>query len=179
MNKEYRRKKGLNSSYYIERIVMQANSESMRIISLSSNISMILAALGLTSKVIGKTAYCADSVALAASRPELKDFFDTDAVNAWKNIEELGQWLSPDADKIAMHKPDLVLASGTCTKYTDRTLGIPSDRWLHFKSLTLNDLYESIGCIGERTGRQERSKALQLLERSALPVLESFQPEAI
>lgn len=145
----------------------------MRILSLSPNISMILAALGLTNQVVGRTSYCADSVKLAAARPELKAFFDDSSVSAWSEIEEIGNWTTPDADKIARHKPDLVIASGTRPKYTDQTLGIPADRWMHFNVLTLHDLFDSIQKIGKTTDTRDRSVALiKQLKQSAVQASE-------
>lgn len=132
----------------------------MRILSLSPNISMILAALGLTSQVVARTSYCADSVKLAASRSEIKSFFDSNCISDWNNIAIIGDWQSPDAVKIAGYHPDLVMASGTCTKYSEKTLGISPDSWIHFNVLTLDDLYNSISIIGKRTGTKDRASAL-------------------
>lgn len=130
---------------------------------------MTLAALGLTDKVKGRTSYCADSVKLASARPEIKSFFNSDSVSAWDKIEEVGNWLTPDPDKIAGHKPNLVISSGTCTKYSYATLGISPDCWLHFNVLTLNDLFDSINKIAERTGTQDRGEALvNQLKKTAL-----------
>lgn len=149
---------------------------SLQILSLSSNISMILAALGLTEQVKGRTLYCADAVKRASERPELKTFFNSNSVSAWDNIEVVGNWLTPDPVKIAQLKPNLVISSGTCTSYNDKTLGIAPDRWLHFNILTINDLYNSINIIGERTDTCDRAIALiNQLKDTALHTSESIR----
>lgn len=140
----------------------------MRILSLSPNISMILATLGLTDQVVGRTSYCVNAVKMAADRPEIKSFFDSKTLSGWNNIDIIGDWQTPDAVKISKHKPELVISSGTCTQYTHKTLGISQDQWLHFNVLTTNDLFDSIREIAHFTRTQDRAESLiQQLKQTA------------
>jgi iron complex transport system substrate-binding protein len=113
-----------------------------RIISLAPNVTEILFALGLESRVVGVTSYC--------------DFPETA-----KAKEKVGDTIQPNLEKIISLKPDLVVISTSSqlenlTRRLDQ-LAIPV---YVTNPRSVRDVAASIRSLGEVTGTSERARIL-------------------
>jgi len=113
-----------------------------RIISLAPNVTEILFALGLESRVVGVTSYC-------------------DFPEAAKTKDKVGDTLRPDMEKIISLKPDLVVVSTSSqlenlTRRLDQ-LAIPV---YVTNPRAVREVAASIRSLGEVTGTSERARGL-------------------
>jgi iron complex transport system substrate-binding protein len=113
-----------------------------RVISLAPNVTEILFALGLESRVVGVTTYC-------------------DFPEAAKTKENVGDTLRPSLEKIISLKPDLVIVTTSSqlenlTRRLDQ-LAIPV---YVTNPRSVRDVAVSIRSLGEITGTSERARAL-------------------
>src|SRR5215475_4003397 len=110
-----------------------------RIISLAPNVTEILFALGLESRVVGVTSYC--------------DFPD-----AAKAKDKVGDTLRPNLEKIISLKPDLVVVS-TASQLENLTLRLDQLAIPVYVTnpRTAPDVVASIRNLGEVTGTSERA----------------------
>jgi len=113
-----------------------------RIISLAPNVTEILFALGLESRVVGVTSYC-------------------DFPEAAKAKDKVGDTLQPNLEKIISLKPDLVVVSTSSqlenlTRRLDQ-LAIPV---YVTNPRAVREVAASIRSLGEVTGTSERARAL-------------------
>jgi iron complex transport system substrate-binding protein len=113
-----------------------------RIISLAPNVTEILFALGLGSRVVGVTSYC-------------------DFPEAAKTKDKVGDTLQPDLEKIISLKPDLVVVSTSSqlenlTRRLDQ-LAIPV---YVTNPRAVREVAASIRSLGEVTGTSERAQGL-------------------
>lgn len=113
-----------------------------RIISLAPNVTEILFALGLESRVVGVTSYC-------------------DFPEAAKSKDKVGDTLQPNLEKIISLKPDLVVVSTSSqlenlTRRLDQ-LAIPV---YVTNPRAVREVAASIRSLGEVTGTSERARTL-------------------
>ena len=113
-----------------------------RIISLAPNVTEILFALGLESRVVGVTSYC-------------------DFPEAAKTKDKVGDTLRPNLEKIISLKPDLVVVSTSSqlenlTRRLDQ-LAIPV---YVTNPRVVREVAASIRSLGEVTGTSERARGL-------------------
>jgi iron complex transport system substrate-binding protein len=113
-----------------------------RIISLAPNVTEILFALGLESRIVGVTSYC-------------------DFPEAAKTKDKVGDTLRPDLEKIISLKPDLVVVSTSSqlenlTRRLDQ-LAIPV---YVTNPRAVREVAASIRSLGEVTGTSERARGL-------------------
>src|SRR5215468_6524395 len=113
-----------------------------RVISLAPNVTEILFALGLESRVVGVTSYC-------------------DFPEAAKAKEKVGDTLQPNLEKIISLKPDLVVVSTSSqlenlTRRLDQ-LAIPV---YVTNPRSVREVTASIRSLGEVTGTVERARGL-------------------
>ncbi len=117
-------------------------TDPQRVISLAPNVTEILFALGLESRVVGVTSYC-------------------DFPEAAKAKEKVGDTLQPNLEKIISLKPDLVVVSTSSqlenlTRRLDQ-LAIPV---YVTNSRTVREVAASIRSLGEITGTLERARRI-------------------
>src|SRR5215813_8981859 len=113
--------------------------EPQRIVSLAPNVTEILFALGLESRVAGVTSYC-------------------DFPEAAKAKEKIGDTLNPNLEKIISLKPDLVVVS-TSSQLENLTLRLDQLAIPVYVTnpRTAPDVVASIRNLGEVTGTSERA----------------------
>jgi iron complex transport system substrate-binding protein len=117
-------------------------TDPQRVISLAPNVTEILFALGLESRVVGVTTYC-------------------DFPEAAKAKEKVGDTLQPNLEKIISLKPDLVIVSTSSqlenlTRRLDQ-LAIPV---YVTNPRTVREVASSIRSLGEVTGTAERARQI-------------------
>lgn len=121
-------------------VSIRANPQ--RVISLAPNVTEILFALGLESRIVGVTSYC-------------------DFPEAAKAKEKVGDTLQPNLERIISLKPDLVVVSTSSqlenlTRRLDQ-LAIPV---YVTNPRTVREVASSIRSLGEITGTLERAQRL-------------------
>jgi iron complex transport system substrate-binding protein len=128
--------------------------DPQRVISLAPNLTEILFALGLESRVVGVTSYC-------------------DFPEAAKAKEKVGDTLRPDLEKIISLKPDLVVVSTSSqlenlTRRLDQ-LAIPV---YVTNPRAVREVAASIRGLGEVTGTSERARGLAAEMESRIDAVE-------
>jgi iron complex transport system substrate-binding protein len=122
-------------------------------ISTSPGITEILFALGLGSRVVGVTQYC-------AYPPEVK------------KIPKIGSWTTPNLEVILAARPDLIIVQRTAVHDGTRL------RALKLKTLEVHldeiaDIYSAIEAIGAETGVAERAHQLTASIRKQLAEIQA------
>ncbi|MEI6845645.1 MAG: cobalamin-binding protein [Candidatus Firestonebacteria bacterium] len=115
--------------------------EPVRIISLAPSNTEILFMLGLGDKVTGVSGNC-------------------DYPEAAKKKEKIGEFFSPNLEKIISLKPDLVLAGGGVQKELALKLsafGIPT---LTLYPVNLTNMLADVSLVGKATGKEKEARAL-------------------
>jgi iron complex transport system substrate-binding protein len=130
------------------------STNPQRIISLAPNVTEILFALGLESRVAGVTSYC-------------------DFPEAAKAKEKIGDTLQPNLEKIISLKPDLVAVSTSSqlenlTQRLDQ-LAIPV---YITNPRSVRDVAASIRSLGEVTGTVDRARVLAAEMESRIDAVE-------
>jgi iron complex transport system substrate-binding protein len=125
-----------------------------RIISLAPNVTEILFALGLESRIAGVTSYC-------------------DFPEAAKSKEKIGDTLQPNLEKIISLKPDLVVVSTSSqlenlTRRLDQ-LAVPV---YVTNPRSVREVAASIRSLGEVTGTSERAQSLAAEMQSRIDAVE-------
>jgi len=117
------------------------NGTPQRIISLAPSNTEILFALGLGDKVVGVTSWC-------DYPPEALD------------KEQVGEYDTPDMEKILALNPDLILVSyGTTMEVINSMVGLGLTVF-GVKSTDLDDVFNDIRTIGEITDKEIEAQAL-------------------
>ena len=117
------------------------NGTPQRIISLAPSNTEILFALGLGDKVVGVTSWC-------DYPPEALD------------KEQVGEYDTPDMEKIVALNPDLILVSyGTTMEVINSMVGLGLTVF-GVKSTDLDDVFNDIRTIGEITDKEIEAQAL-------------------
>jgi iron complex transport system substrate-binding protein len=117
------------------------NGTPQRIISLAPSNTEILFALGLGDKVVGVTSWC-DYPPEALAK------------------EQIGEYDTPDMEKIVALKPDLILVSyGTSMEVIDGMVALGLTVF-GIKSTDLDDVLNDIRTIGEITDKEIEAQAL-------------------
>ncbi len=116
-------------------------SVPQRIVSLAPSNTEVLFALGLEDRVVGVTEYC--NYPDAASEKEV-----------------IGGYSTVDLEKVVSLSPDLILAT---SMHQDETLPALENRGLKvfvLDPITIDEVLEAIGLVGEVTGKVEEADAL-------------------
>jgi iron complex transport system substrate-binding protein len=117
------------------------NGTPQRIISLAPSNTEILFALGLGDKVVGVTSWCD---------------YPPDAMDK----EQVGEYDTPDMEKIVALNPDLILVSyGTSMEVINGMVGLGLTVF-GIKSTDLDDVLNDIRTIGEITDKEIEAQAL-------------------
>jgi len=113
-----------------------------RVVSLAPNIGEIIYALNANMKLVGRTNYC-------------------DFPAEIKEIESVGEIMTPSFEKILSLNPNLVIASNHTTYKTYKKI---KDHGIDILVLddieTIDDIYEVINKLGKILDRKENAKAL-------------------
>lgn len=123
-----------------------------RIVSLAPSNTEILFALGLGEKVVGITDFC--------NYPE-----------ETADIDKIGSYGSPDAEKVIAAKPDLVVADSQDKDLTEQltTAGIPV---IAIRADNISGLYENIEVIGKATAAEKAATELVDAMRQRIEAVE-------
>lgn len=111
-----------------------------RIISTSPGITEILFALGLGSRVVGVTQYC-------AYPPEVK------------KIPKIGSWTTPNLEVILAARPDLIVVQKTAVHDATRFASLKL-KTLEVHLDQIPDIYAAIAAIGAEGGVPDRARQL-------------------
>lgn len=117
-----------------------AHAEPQRIVSTSPSITEALFALGLGPHVVGVSNYC-------EYPPQVKD------------LPKVGTFLSPDPERIARLKPDLVIMHKLPNDLPNRLTALHI-RYAEVDQGSLLDAYSEIKQIGEAAGVKEQAERL-------------------
>lgn len=130
---------------------------TQRIISLAPNITEILYALELQDQVVGVSEYC-------TYPPEVKQ------------KENVGALFNPNLEKIAALKPDLILATKSNSRLTEK-LADKNVKVVLLPEMTINDIFISIDSIGVITAKKEQAGKLISSIKDSLELYKSMNTE--
>ncbi|NCB02657.1 MAG: ABC transporter substrate-binding protein, partial [Spirochaetia bacterium] len=132
-----------DSSYTDSRgIVIPLNGELKRIISLSPNVSEIIASLGATDMLVGRTDYCTYPPSI-------------------QNVVTVGDLMSPSIEKIVSLNPDIVIVSTLGQNQTLQTLSQQGLTVAYIdKSQSMEGTYSLIEDIALLVGKKEEGAIL-------------------
>ena len=135
-------------------LALSAWAQPARIVSTFPSITEILFALGIGDRVVGVSTYCRYPPAVLS-------------------LPKVGSYLKPDAEKIALLRPDLVIIEQSATSLAERlsALGIPL---VEVRMGALNEVYSMIGDIGRAVRLPERAEKLNAGIRSRLEALRTL-----
>lgn len=135
-------------------------SEPQRIVSLAPANTEIVAALGLTDRLVGVTTYCNYPAEVA-------------------DITKVGDFVSPNIEAIAAAEPDLILATTGVQADVIEQLEALGAAVLAIDPQTLDAVYASIGAIGDATGRSEDAASIVAAMQSDLEeIAATYEGEA-
>ncbi len=122
-------------------------SAGRRIVSLAPNLTETLFALGAGDEVVGVTSYC--------NYPP-----------AAQTREKVGDFINPSLEKIVSLRPDLILLEKWSSSKVSRRLSQLDLRVFETISpVSIQQVYELIGQVGEATGRRREATDLAALMR--------------
>jgi len=127
------------------------SAQPKRIVSTLPSATETLFALGLGARVVGVSTYC-------RYPPEVL------------GLPKIGTYLKPDAEKIALLRPDLVVIPETSPGFADR-LSAVGIRYVQIKNGSLADVYSMIQDLGRSTGVEEKAGSLNRDIRSRLDAI--------
>ena len=128
--------------YVVEPVIDPAERDTgpRRIVSMAPSMTELCWALGLGSRMVGRTQYCVYPPAAKA-------------------VEVVGALLDPNVERILTLRPDLVLITGGSSMLKEKfgalqlpVLTLPAD--------SLEDIFTAISQLGEATGRPRTAAAL-------------------
>ncbi|MFC1479381.1 ABC transporter substrate-binding protein [Planctomycetota bacterium] len=132
----------LKMSIHKEPHVQAAPKEVNRIVSLAPSITETLYLLGLEKKLVGVTIYC-------EYPPEAK------------TIDKIGGYSTPNFERIAVLKPDLIIMVEEHKKLDfNRKFGDLGMATLFVSAQTIQDILNSIIVIGKECGAPEKAEAI-------------------
>jgi iron complex transport system substrate-binding protein len=132
-------------------LTFPAQAQPNRIVSTFPSATETLFAVGVGDRVVGVSTYCRYPPAVLS-------------------LPKVGTYMKPDAEKIALLRPDLVVVERTATTLADRlsALGI---RCAQVKIGSLADVYSMIQDIGLAAGVPDKAESLNKQIRSRLEAI--------
>ena len=135
---------------------------SLRVVSLSPNVSMILFALGADEAVVGRTEHCMPALQQYVTVWRMPEDVAARRLQQWQSIPVVGVWPFAEAEPIRALQPDVIFTSGSGPYgvHEAQTLGVAEGALLHVDTRTFADLDQHIRQIGSRLGKLTEAEGL-------------------
>lgn len=143
--------KKLRSFLAVLLLALPATAQPKRIVSTLPSATETLFALGLGGRVVGVSTYCRYPPAVLP-------------------LPKIGTYMKPDAEKIALLRPDLVVIPEPAANLADR-LSALRIRYVQIKDGSLVEVYSMIHDIGAAAGALDKADSLNKEIRSRLETI--------